>query len=129
MITKLDYRAMNCKRLVHLFMLSFLNSLFFGTPLISNISLELLPHTNFKEALIVSSGMNYALLILNVSITCYIISMFEELIHCGGFCYGGDFNVENQVLLSTSNYSKYDFNRLDLSNPFLYSDKAKALIE
>ena len=128
MITKLDYRAINCKRLVNLFMLSVLHTYFFRIPLISNFSLQLLPSANFKDVLIASSGMNYILFILNVSITCYIISMIDELIHCGGFYYG-NFKVEKQILLSTYIFNEYDFNRLDLSNPFLYVDKTKALTE
>lgn len=127
MLTKLDYEMYNYRKLTTLLTMSLIHYYFFRAPFVSNYNSELLHQTNLKESVITITGFNTVVLMLESTIACLISYVIEKII-CGFKSYND--NVFNMDKFRFNLISDVCFdNKLDLSNPFLYSNKTICLRE
>lgn len=127
MFTKLDYRMYNYRKLTTLLTMSLIRYYLFKSPYISDYNSELLHQTNLKESIITITVFNSVLVLLETTMLCLIFSVIAEIMH--------EYKNSNNLIKYESVFNtscKYDEcykDRLDLSNPFLYSAKCSALRE
>ena len=128
MVTKLDYRMYNYRKLTTLLTMSLLHYYFFRAPFISNYSSDALHQTNLKDSIITITGINSVLLMLETTILCLFTTLINEVMTLCSNCYN---NITFNKMAYSCNFLDFEYfnNRLDSSNPFLYSDKAKSLRE
>lgn len=127
MLTKLDYRMYNYRRLTTLLMMSLIHFCLFKTPFISNYNLNVLEQTDLKDSIITITVINSVLVLLETTVICLILNIIAQAM--------AGYRCSNSSVLSGELFYGYSISedfcgyRLDLSNPFLYSAKCSALRE
>lgn len=130
MITKFNYRFFNYKKLSLLFSISFLQYLLFKIPFLNyNINTEFLSQINFKEPIASINGM--CPIFINTGLIHFVITTIIEVIrkNCVLLCVTNSKLENNTVIGNVYLKAYYSFDRLDNSNPFLYSNKQASLRE
>ena len=129
MITKLTYRFFNYKKLFLLFVISFLQYTLFRLPIGSpNLNVNFLNQINFNEPFVNLNSM--CPIFANACLIYFAITTILEVIRekCILLCAVYNNNEEETFIVQLHNIN-YSNNRLDTSNPFLYSNKQVALLE
>lgn len=130
MITKFTYKFFNYKKLALLFFISFLQYIMFKVPFFNyNINTEFLSQINFKEPLNSINGM--CPIFINSGLIYFVITTIVEVIrkNCLLLAEVNDNFKSNNFAEQIQQNINYAFDRLDNSNPFLYSNKQVALLE
>lgn len=130
MITKFNYRFFNYKKLSLLFFISFLQYIMFKVPFFNyGINPEFLSQINFKEPVTNFNGM--CPIFINTGLIYFVITTIISVIrkNCVLLCVTNNKLENNTVIENTYLKTYYSFNRLDNSNPFLYSNKQASLRE
>lgn len=129
MITKLTYKFFNYKKLLLLFVISFLQYTLFRLPINNpNLNINVLSQINFKEPLTSLNGI--CPMFVNTGLIYFVITTIVEVIrkNCILICTVPTSN-EKEIFVMHLHNINYSNNRLDTSNPFLYSNKQVALLE
>ena len=127
MLTKLDYKMYNYKKLATLLTMSLIHCYFFKTPCISNYNSDLLHQNDLKESIISIIGINVFLLMLEIIAMYLFLTLIQENV----LLYNDykSISLNEVAFCCTLCNIKYLDNRLDFSNPFLYSNKVENLRE
>ncbi len=130
MITKFNYRFFNYRKIALLFFISFLQYIMFKVPFLNyNINTEFLSQINFKEPLTSINGM--CPIFINTGLIYFVITTIVEVIrkNCLLLAEVNESFKSNNFAKQTQQNIYYAFDRLDNSNPFLYSNKQASLRE
>lgn len=125
MITKFTYLFFNYRKIMIVFILSFIQSVLLRIPLI-NININLMELANAP----ITSLYNICPLFINAGLLYFAIYTIVKIVQINCLL-----NTENYKMIDTEQLYKnehniyYYFDRLDKSNPFLYSNKVTSLLE
>lgn len=127
MITKFNSKALYYKYLIHVFLLSALNMCLFKTLAFNNFYFDVLTWTGIKQPSV--SSIDYIELFSTMSVGILTFFAGFEYINViiNKFCHR-DLFIKIDFKNNKCDLA-YSYNRIDASNPFLYSSKCCGLLE